>query len=355
VNFTAAFEACRTPADFYRLQISLENECAPAELLPAFECRDRLPAPARKWIERLHSMMRRGGQTFQPFAREVLAENALFFHDGSIPRHDKSLLVCFCGNFQRLMIQLPVFLQHVPARDFDVLVFRDPRKLFFLRGVPGYVPDLAALPERLGRDLCLERYASVRCLGTSAGGAAGLAAGAVLGAERALSFGGAHPSRAGEYLAEYGLNGCEFDAFFRDADCGRLRLRAFFGAGNAHDLETAASLCRAFPGVKAVRVDGMAEHNIFFELFERGDLQGFLDKNLLGPGREVEEGFLPEIGNAPAAGPVGPTKRIRFSLDRLRKGWRRFGGWEQFVYWCVRLSGSLQARVRRFWPGRKKS
>jgi hypothetical protein len=85
VNF---IEASRRAArrDFYRLQISLENECAPAELLPAFEYRDSLPAPARKWIERLHAMLRRGGETFQPFTREVLAENALFYHDGSIPR-----------------------------------------------------------------------------------------------------------------------------------------------------------------------------------------------------------------------------------------------------------------------------
>lgn len=354
MNFIEAFEACRTPADFYRLQISLENECAPAELLPAFEYRDRLPAPARKWIERLHAMLRRGGETFQPFTREVLAKNALFFHDGSIPSRDKSLLVCFCGNFQRLMIQLPVFLQHIPARKFDVLVFRDPGKLFFLRGVPGYVPDLAALRERLGRDLCLERYASVRCLGTSAGGAAGLVAGAVLGAERAFSFGGVHTSRVAHELAERGMTGFEFDAIFGEADTARTTLRAFFGAGSACDLETAASLCRAFDGVRAVPVAGTTGHNVFFELFERGQLQVFLDRNLLGPVEMVEDGFLPETGNVSDTCTVRPARRSRLTPSRLRKGWLRFGGWDQFAYWCGRMCACLPAWLRRGRIGRRR-
>ena len=354
MNFVEAFEACRTPADFYRLQISLENECAPAELLPAFDCRDKLPAPARKWIENLHAMMLRGGATVQPFTREVLAENARFYHDGSSSCSEKSLLVCFCGNYQRIMIQLPVFLQHIPACSFDVVVFKDPGKLFFLRGVPGYAPTLAALRERLGRDLCLERYASVRCLGTSAGGAAALAGGAVLGAERALSFGGGHPSRVAGELAGSGLTGSEFDDVFGDADTSRTRLRAFFGIGNSTDRETAASLCGAFCGVRAVPVAGVAGHNIFFELFSKGDLQGFLDRNLLGLGQAVEEGFLPETGFAPEPSPLRPAKRKRFSVPNLRGAWRRFGGWDQIVYWCGRLCAYLPARMRRGRTGHRK-
>lgn len=327
-----AFAQCRTPADFYRVQITLENELTPQELLEQLKWRDELAPPARKWISALEEMMLRESGQIQPFRRTSLSENVQFCHAGA-GHGVKSLLVGFCGNFQRLMMPLPVFLQQVPADIFDVLIFKDPGRDFFLRGVPGYVDSLAQLPERVERDLPLARYASVRCIGTSAGGAAALVAGEVFGAERALSFGGGHPARASESLEPKGLTGTELDLVFADAkrSCGRKL--AFFGETNEFDRETAGSLCRAYPGTRIAPVRGVSTHNIFFELFERKELAVFISHSLLGGWEVPKEGMEPETVAGQSV-PSRPAKRGKPSaLFRLRRGWRRYGGRDQILFW----------------------
>jgi len=134
-----AFAQCRTPADFYRVQIMLENERTPLELLEQFECRDELAPPARKWISALEDMMRRGSEHIQPFMRTSLSENVQFYHVGT-GNGAKSLLIGFCGNFQRLMMPLPIFLQHVPADIFDVVILKDPGRDFFFGACPAMSP-----------------------------------------------------------------------------------------------------------------------------------------------------------------------------------------------------------------------
>ncbi len=336
-----AFVRCRTPADFYRVQITLENELTPPELLEQLKWRDELAPPARKWISALEEMMLRENERIQPFMRTSLSENVLFCHTGT-GDGAKSLLVGFCGNFQRLMMPLPVFLQHVPAEIFDIVILKDPGRDFFLRGVPGYVASLAQLPERLERDLPLARYASVRCIGTSAGGAAALVAGEVFGAERALSFGGGHPARAAESLEAKGLRGTELDLVFASAkqSCG-LKL-AFFGEANEFDRETAWSLCRAYPGTRIAPVRGVSTHNIFFELIERKELAAFISDSLQGGRESLEEGMEPETVAGQSL-PSSPAKRDKPSaFFRLRRGWRRYGGRDQILFWFKQF-------IRRRW------
>lgn len=332
MSLVDAFSQCRTPADFYRLQIALENERTPLELLEQFACRDELAPPVRKWISVLEDMMRRGNEHIQPFMRTSLSANVQFYHAGT-GDGTKSLLVGFCGNFQRLMMPLPVFLQHVPADMFDVILLKDPGRSFFLRGVPGYVSSLSELPERLERDLPLARYASVRCIGTSAGGAAALVAGEVFGAERVLSFGGGHPARAVESLEAKGLTGGELDSVFASAERSCGRKLAFFGEENEVDRETAQSLCRSFQGTRLAPVRGVSTHNIFFELFERKELAVFFAENLLG-GLEILEKWAEPEKNAGQPRSSRPAKRRRtLTVFRLRRGWRRFGGRDQILFW----------------------
>lgn len=348
MNGLEAFRACRTPADFYRLQIELENDCAPAELLAMLEPREELPIPARKWIERLEGMMRTGNAPIQPFERVRLAEHVHFFRGTAPEGAPKSLLLCFCGNYHRLMVPLPLFLQHVPAREFDVVVFKDALRCFFLRGVQGYGGNFGELRERLARDLPLERYASLRCVGTSSGGAAGLVAGALFGAERALAFGGIHPSRSAESMSEE-VDGCELDPLFARTDASSTRLLALYGAGNEHDREAAATLCRSF-GAVAMAVPGVVTHNIFYELFERGELTAFLARNLLGSLAELDAAMAEAtpVDRLDSPGPKG--RRRRSPVTRMKGAWKRFGGWDQFVYWNRRCAGCLLELIRPFRP-----
>ena len=340
------FAQCRTPADFYRLQIALENERTPLELLEQFASRDELAPPVRKWISTLEDMMLRGSGLIQPFTRTSLSGNVQYYHAGP-GNGTKSLLIGFCGNYQRLMMPLPLFLQHVPADLFDVVILKDPERNFFLQGVSDYASSLAELPERLDRDLSLTRYASVRCIGTSAGGAAALVAGTVFGAERALSFGGGHPARAAESLAARGLNGNELDFVFVNAERSCGRKLAFFGEANEIDRETAASLCRAYPGTRMAPVRSVSTHNIFFELFERRELAAFFADTLLGGRETLESGMEPEA-DAGQPLPTRSAKRGRPSaVSLLRRGWRRFGGRDQILFWLGQFIGQPWALLTR--------
>jgi len=327
-----SFENCRTPADFYRLQIQLENECTPKEIFAYAERKSTLPLPAAKWAQRMETSLLRIGGTIEPFRRNQLSENVFLFH-GEPGESTRFLLVCFTGNFQRLTIPLPLFLQCLPAARFDVVVLRDPAKRFFLQGVRGYVEDIRDLPQRLGQDISISDYAAIRCLGTSAGGAAALAGGVVLGADRAMAFGGGHPSRVADELAEFGLNGREFDTLFSVDAVSASCLRCYYGAGHPADHEMARQLCTAFHGVRAVPMPSVRTHSVFFELFEQDQLKGFLERILLGEmnaldGEEQHDAFRSErshlFTSIPGAG-------------RLRSAWRRFGGWEQAVFWGGRL------------------
>jgi len=129
------------------------------------------------------------------------------------------------------------------------------------------------------------------------------------------------------------LNGTELDLVFANAkrSCGRKL--AFFGERNECDRETARSLCRVFAGTRVAPVRGVSTHNIFYELLERKELADFIADSLLG-GREIlEEGLEPET-DAGQSFPSRSAKRGKPSaVFRLRRGWRRFGGRDQILFW----------------------
>ena len=335
MNPVESFNRCRTPADFYQVQIDLENTCVPSEIVALREKSKTLPAPARRWLDGLEVMMRRGSATVQPFRRLPLSDNVWYFQTGA-PPEAKSLLVGFCGNALRLMLPIPVFLQHVPARDFDVVVLRDPSRCFYLRGVPEYAPHLAEVVARLQRDLPCERYSTVRCLGTSGGGAAALVAGTLLGAERALSVGGTHPARLATMLGPSGLKGDEMDALIASLGTTATQRICCFGADNASDAEGAHSLCRALPGARAEPAAGVASHNLLLQLFERGALHAFLETRLL-------EGAVLQSRAERGIGPSPPGLRE----DQVESPGRDFFDCRSFIGKMRRLVSRVRLSLGR--------
>ena len=59
--------ACRTPADFYRLQILLECDATPRQLARLFPFEDRLPQEAREWVRQTRAVMFLQATRVQPF------------------------------------------------------------------------------------------------------------------------------------------------------------------------------------------------------------------------------------------------------------------------------------------------
>ena len=286
MNLLGAFDGCSSPADFYRVQIALENLTTPLELRTLVRALDQVPEPARQWLRDIDTMMTAGSGTTQGFLRTDLADHVTLFRSGEDHVERKRLLISFCGiyPFRPLSIPTPVFLQHVPAERFDVIVLRDPNQVFYARGIPGYGDDIADVAARLRAFAVNGGYSSIRSTGMSAGAAAALVVGTLIGADCAVAFCGMHPTSK-RHIARVkaaGLDGFELDRALERAPVERRPMTMMvFGAENQTDRDGAQSLARMFSEPKLVEVQNTSSHNVPFELLKRGLLRRFMDQAFL--------------------------------------------------------------------------
>jgi hypothetical protein len=290
------FMACRTPADFYRLQILAECDALPADLAVLVGHRDVLPREAVTWMENIQGMMFAQATAVQPFRRRLISRNVALYTTRRAPDEPRDLLVAFCGLADRMQVPIPVVLQHLDGRRFDVLRLRDPSKRIYLQGVPAYAADLALVAERIRRDVDLDRYGSIRTIGTSGGGWAAFTVGTMLGADRAVSMSGKPPGatfrltqmweRRGYALDDQNADFTVFERLFNSIPVRSTRLLAFFGAGCQPDREGAEAFERLV-GAVGIGVREVNDHNLMFEILKRRLMATFLDRYLTGNLDEV--------------------------------------------------------------------
>ncbi len=274
--------AAQGPAESYRLLIEFSNVATPLEFQAVAAQAGSLSPPTRRAIESVTGMMQRSHATPQTFMHQALAPG-INFYAGAGSGGPKHLVVVFTGNQLRPFLPLPVFLQHVPVRHFDVLVLQDASRQWFLRGVPGVLDSIAELPRWLSSALPSFQYSSVRSVGTSAGGAAALYGGIVLGAARSLAIGGSTPSRATQLPPDPELDRTLFDRMIAaqlPAHTGVLH--ACYSGDNARDAEGAALLREHLPALRCTGFPGLTDHNLPFELWKQGQLHPFMRDYLLG-------------------------------------------------------------------------
>ncbi|WP_137124696.1 hypothetical protein [Roseomonas sp. HF4] len=272
------FAACRTAADFYRVQIDAENLLSPAEveaLEPA-----GLPPQAAAWLGKLRGMLMLAGGGAQAFRRRDLSDNATFY-EGEGEGSPRCLVVAFTGIAMRMNVPAPAFLQALPAASCDVVILRDPGRAAFLAGVPGYAADLPALAARLAADLPGGRHpGGIRCIGTSAGGAAALYLGRLVRARRAVSVDGAHPAALKLRLPDEVDRGA-LDAALARTPPGPEVLVAAHGIGDLRDAVRGRLLAAGLPGARALTVAVQGPHGLFGTLLARRLLGRFLAEVLL--------------------------------------------------------------------------
>ncbi len=281
-----AFDGCTTPADFYKVQIALENLATPLDLRRLVRGLDQVPEPARQWLRNMSNMMNAAGAPTQGFIRTNLGDHLTLFKSGRRDGERKRLLVSFSGvyPYRPLAIPTPVFLQHVPADRFDVILLRDPKQLFYLKGIPGYADDIAGVAGRLREFAVNGRYRSIRSIGMSAGGFAALVAGTLAGADCAVGFCCLHPTsgRHRPRVLAAGLDGFELDRALQRAPAGSApKIMLLFGAGNQGDRDGANALGRMFPQAKLVELAGVSSHHLPYELLKRGLLRRVVDQAFL--------------------------------------------------------------------------
>lgn len=287
MNVIKALQECRTPAEFYRVRITIENLLTPTEFLGLIRMAGQFPEQVREWFKMFEIAMLSGNTQIQNFRRTPLSPNIDFFESEESGVNSRTLLLSFCGiyPFRPLALPTAIFLQYVPAIRFDVLVIRDPSALCFLRGVPDYADSIDALLRKIERELPLNKYQSIRSSGMCAGGYASLVAGELLNAECAVSFGGAHPTRSLhlDSFKKAGLDGYEADAVLGNMDrINSINISNIYAQENSWDKERAKSLHGMFPSLRNVEVATASSHLLASELLQRNELKHLLDQTLIG-------------------------------------------------------------------------
>lgn len=263
-------------ADYIRRLIELQGELTPGDMVAIWEDRESLPDYIVEQLTREITWMGYGAPQPRPWLRMSLSANVNLYRGlgGGGP---KSLLLCFCGSGNRMMVPLPSFLQHLPETDVDVIVVRDPSRHHYLQGIPGFAATLSEFVDEVARRIDLDGYTDLRCLGVSAGGAPALYAGLMLGAERALSVCGRHPSLDGT-LPPSG----DYDAMLAErGGPGDTRLFAFYGEENRRDRQGTRALMARLPAIQPVSIKNLAGHNALFHLLEKRELGNFFRRFLL--------------------------------------------------------------------------
>lgn len=217
------------------------------------------------------------------FRRRELAANATLYTAG---KGAKALVVGLCGKRLRLMMPLPMMLQHTDDRLYDVLILSDPQRLHFDRGISNFATSLVGLARRIESIATEHGHTSIVTYGTSMGGFPSLRIGGLLGAERAISAGGRFPYHV-KRLIEGDHTISAFDLL---CNCRAPLLTTpgyvLFSEDKPPDLESASALAQIMP---QTRLCGFAcdSHNFPIRIYSKGNLAEYFDE-IFGLDREPD-------------------------------------------------------------------
>ena len=199
--------------------------------------------------------------------REVLFPGALMYGDPSVPAAQKSLIVGFGGNRQRLLMATYRVLADLDPAQTDLLLLMDPSKRCFIAGAPGMGAGFAAMA-RTVTQICTDRgYRRLVGLGTSAGTFAALHAGLVEGFDAVAVVSPAGFSRHADWAEVIASIAPQHDP-------DRMPIRIIYGRRPRHKAD-ADSIRPYLPDAEYIRYEE-AGKNILPDAQERGTLNRLL-------------------------------------------------------------------------------
>lgn len=275
-----AFNQCTNAAEFYKVQIAIENDLSPADIIQLSQVADRTPPMASQFIYRMKDLILGISYKAETYQRNLISTNVVYYCDPRFEASQKTLLIGYCGAAFRLMMPTPIILQYFPANQFDILKLTDRSKSFFLNGIPSFADNFETLIEKIKSQFDISRYKSIKVIGTSAGGAAALYTGIKLGAEVALSIAGKHPTIY-PMAQQSTLNPLMFDELISLDAMSTCKVIAFYSKNSSLDEQGAYSFKKYLPSLEVIGVQGTKTHNLLHEVFIANQLQEFFGKYLI--------------------------------------------------------------------------
>jgi hypothetical protein len=267
----AEIEAAEGETQFYRPYLEIVRHATPLEVREILAGCKRLdlPKPIFRKIAGLNRSAFRHKKQPEPFTR-VDIDPGVSLYRGSATT-GRRLLFVFDGYTHVVFMPTPVFLQYFPADTYDIVLVRDLETVGFTKGIAGIDRDFPGLIRKLAEITNAASARRVMSVGMSGGGAAGLAAGALLGARSSVSVGGHLATTSRRY-------GTTPEAIAHAALFERIRFGwfhrgyAIFGSDYAVDKRNAEELAR-ITGLKLMPIAGISRHNSLQPLHRRGVLR----------------------------------------------------------------------------------
>jgi hypothetical protein len=251
---------------------ALEDDLTPRQLADLLHAIDGLTGLAKLACEHSTILPALRQMPPQEYSRRDLARDVAFFSAEGPPTPSKSLIVALCGRGNRLMLPWSLFLQFLPASAFDVVILADRNMDDFIAGIEGYAPDLWSVSQRVLSDVDGRGYQRIYSYGTSTGGLPALRFGVLAGAYRSISVGGLfswpiHRLQSGKLLQA-------FDPLCLCNSRPRGHLVCIH-ASDAHRDKRASQHLQRILKISRVPVDGAADHNVVYRIYQAGGLPAF--------------------------------------------------------------------------------
>lgn len=265
-----------TLANFLRRYIEFENTATPAEAMGFIKSEKN--SYGLDFLKKTEKLILEGFEQIRPFVKFRLSKNVYFY---STANKNKNLLICFCGTKNRLMMPIPVFLQYIDHKIYDVLVLRDPYRLCYHSGIPGFGLTLENSANELADIVLRGKYQQVKTFGTSGGGYASLCLGLYLNVKKAISVGGCHPSNyqiINHNLSKKGLSGYEFDELLsKRSNQYQTSVKIIYADGVDRDTESAKIFAKHLCNANLIPIDH-DQHNVINYLRKKQKLRLFMDE-----------------------------------------------------------------------------
>lgn len=205
---------CKTINQINRIHIALENWMTPTQWeelydgikkLDEFQFLNIQPQTSPKsvydiayaqydWFYRMSRLYEavKYNRVAEPYLKVNRSRHWSFYRN-PIDYNKKTLVVCFTGLAQRMMMPLPIFLQNFDANAVDILMILYPKGVGFREGMVGFSESFEETLEALEMLACSYPYARKVALGVSGGGSPAVLCALKAGWDAAMSFSGAHP------------------------------------------------------------------------------------------------------------------------------------------------------------------
>jgi hypothetical protein len=264
---------CRTPNEFNRLHIALENRITPLEFVALSKIISDCYSSTTNmtWLEKLSRQLRLSRKP-QPerYIRTRIKSNMYLYSDQT-PRSGKVLAICFSGGARRLQMPTPTFLQHLSASRVDVILLQRHHNWNYNNGLGGLADSFETLVNVIEQVTKPWEYQSAVTYGTSGGGLPALLTAIYLGLDKGIAIGGASvESNRWRFLKDT----VRFQqAVERHAD--KPKLLSVFGADFKRDAVAAAELRRYFP-TEFWPIPGESGHGAIQKYLRTRELCSFL-------------------------------------------------------------------------------